>query len=133
MHGLRCIAASLRRTPIGAGYGLRPRAREFENFRDARLVADRWKWIILGAPRFGRILPCPAVDLEKLLRPGAARLPIAILDRPLRRPAGAMAERFKILLAQPEQPSAINLRVAADVTGKARPDLAAVFVEHHLG
>ena len=134
MHGLRCIIASLKAHAHRCGIRLQAaRLEDFKHLRNARLVADRRERIILRAPRLGRVFAGLAVDFVKLLGLRVIILPIAILDRPLGRHAVAMAERFKILFAQPEQRRAVNLRVAADVIGKAGPDFAAVLVEHHLG
>ena len=73
------------------------------------------------------------MNFIKLLGLRVIVFPIAVLDRPLGRNAVAMAERFKILFAQTKQSRAIDLRVAADEITEARPDLAAVLVEHHFG
>src|SRR6185369_1788417 len=60
-------------------------------------------------------------------------LPIAILDRPLRRNTVAMPERFKILFAQPKKRRAVNLRVAADVIAETWINRATILVQHPLG
>jgi len=109
------------------------RLQRLKNLRDARLVADGREWIIIRAPRLGRVFASLAVNLKKLLGLRVIIFPIVILDRPLGRNAVVMLELFKILFAQPEQRRAINLRVAADVITEARINLAAFPVEHLLG
>ncbi len=76
------------------GRGIRLQAARFGDFkhlRSGRLVTPRRAWIILRAPRLGRVFAGLAVNLVVLFRLRAKILPISILDRLLGRNAAAMA------------------------------------------
>src|SRR5437868_12586757 len=86
--------------------------------RDRR-IRERTAW------RFGGIDSCLTVDFVEPLGAFVIGLERFIVDRPCGRSAIEMLDRLKVLTAKPVQHAAPELRVAADVVVRVRPELMA--------
>ncbi len=81
---------------------------------DARLVRDRRVRVRRARRRLGRVLAAGAVHLVELLGLRVVRLQLVVGDRPGGRDAVVVAELAEVLLAQPVERRAVELRRAAD-------------------
>ena len=81
---------------------------------DARLVRDGRERIRRARRRLGRILAAGAVHLVELLGLRVVRLELVVGDRPGGRDAVVVVELAEVLLAQPVERGAVELRRAAD-------------------
>ena len=98
-----------------------------EQLLDARLVRHRRERVRRRCRRLGRVLAAGAVHLVELLGLGVVRLELVVADRPGRRDPAVVLELAEVLLPQPVQRRAVELRGAADevvdlrLEGLARP------------
>ena len=109
----------------------RPQARRREVVRellDARLVADGRERIGTAGRRLGRILAARPVDAVELLGLQVVGLDLVVGDRPRGRDAVVVIELAEVLLAQPVQRRAVELRRAADEVVDLRLERLAVLV-----
>ena len=81
---------------------------------DPRLVRHGGMRVRRARRRLGRILAPRAVHLVELLRQRVVRLELVVGDRPGRRDAVVVLQLAEVLLAQPVQRGAVELRRAAD-------------------
>ena len=101
--------------PHGAWNGLMARGLEVVGeLLDPRLVRDRRVRIRSARGRLGRVLPARPVHLVSLLRERVVRLELVVRDRPGGRDAVVMADLSEVLLAEPVERGAVELRRAAD-------------------
>ena len=112
---------------------------------DPRLVRDRRERVGRARGRLCRVLPAGAVHLVELLGKRVVRLHLFVADRPARRDAVVMTQLAEILLAQPVERGAVELRGASNevmdlglegLTARVVPGVrrhVAVVHEHVLG
>src|ERR1700758_1324216 len=79
------------------------------------LMAHRWPGISLSRCRFRRIFAAIAVHLEKVFGLRVVRFQLVVTDRPGGRDSAVMTNLLEILLAQAEQRSTIEFRVATHI------------------
>ena len=87
---------------------------------DPRLVRHGRERIGAARPGLGRVLGVVAVDLVELLGPRVVRLEVVVRDRPGGRDPVVVAQLAEVLLPEPVERRAVELRLAADVVVDAR-------------
>ena len=100
---------------------------------DPRLVGDGGMRVRRARRRLGRVLAAGAVHLVQLLGERVVRLQLVVGDRPGRRDAVVVAELAEVLLAEPVERRAVELRRASDEVVDPRLERLALLVVPGVG
>src|SRR3954447_10303078 len=100
---------------------------------DAGLVRDGGVWEGARAARLGWVLARLTVHEVEPFGLRVVGLELGVRDRPCRRDAAVVIDRFEVTLAKAEERSSVDLRVAADDVVRLGAERSAVLVIPALG